>query len=303
MKRPVRILSLVFLGLGIILVLNAFTGLTGFAIVGELAVEASVMIGVAFIVGGIVGLVLSGKVEDTRRRFERGELEKIFFEDEKGNILVNDFKGELNKEGVPYRARASEALEILRKYKGNPDEAEVLQEVLEPYIAAARHQRDSHVGEEIKPNSEVGMADQFLKDWDPNYRPLNGGRVPPIPLDYVGKEYVLVRHYTTRSRADRIEKEGKLGGEGSPKNLDQGRIFLEPASSPVLSQQEFVEKYALSNSHLGEAYVEFLVPADMLEDQINPRHGKKEHYIKATESEKGVPVYRIRSETKKVRKR
>jgi hypothetical protein len=121
---------------------------------------------------------------------------------------------------------------------------------------------------------------------------------PAIPLTAADSLYTRVRHYTTPSRAERIAKERILGGPNAPRKLDQGKVFLEPADWKVLSQQEFVDRYAITDRDLGKAYVEFLVQRDKILKQTNPRNGLQECYILADQTINAERAYRIPSEVK-----
>ena len=89
---------------------------------------------------------------------------------------------------------------------------------------------------------------------------------------------VLVRHYTTNSRAKRIAEEKRLGDEQY--RLDQGKVFVEKASGKKpLSAADFRKKYAITNGKKGSGYVEFNVPRGELGSKINPRTGRTEYFI------------------------
>jgi hypothetical protein len=121
-----------------------------------------------------------------------------------------------------------------------------------------------------------------------------------VPLEDE-KGYTKVRHYTTSSRAEKIASSLQFGGNETPKQLDQGKIFVELASSQPLSQQDFVKRYALSpNAKKGSAYVEFMVPDKDLSSQKCRRTGKPENFLRLN-GQGSNPTYHIKSKIKVVR--
>lgn len=284
-------------GIGILLiivsvVIGFLTSIPTGAVIGPGPVESFWII-LLFMVGVILFA--------TSRQEKSGGLEKLFFKDEKGQVRIIDIMGDLQKEGVPDRMPAEEALKKLREYE-KPDMKDTFVNVFMPYIEVARRQRDKSFGKKIVSGSEEDYADRFLKMWDPKYSPLIHGNIVPIPLDVNIPGYVRLRHYTSSSRADRIASSRKFGGESSPRPLDQGNVFVTLASSPVLSQQDFVKKYVITNNHLGEAYVEFIVPESDLGFQTNSRNGEKEYYVKANGVENQKRVYRVLSDVEVVKR-
>lgn len=111
--------------------------------------------------------------------------------------------------------------------------------------------------------------------------------------DLAAKGYVKVRHYTSSSRAERIAQTKKFGGDAAPRPMDQGKVFVELASDKVLSPQEFIKRYAITNRDLGRAYVEFWVKPEDLSNQTCARNGLKEYIVSAKDVEDGKPVYRL----------
>ncbi|MFH1431281.1 MAG: hypothetical protein ABIG37_02325 [Nanoarchaeota archaeon] len=120
------------------------------------------ILSLVFVVVG-VGVLMNGGLE-----------EKLFFKDKKNVIRINDFLGELVKEGIPtgFLDDAESSLRLmLKKFGKNPEEKKEFQEVvLVDYIKSARYQRDYTDDWPIEPNTERSMADRFLREWDPNYR-------------------------------------------------------------------------------------------------------------------------------------
>jgi len=117
-----------------------------------------------------------------------------------------------------------------------------------------------------------------------------------VPLDSADQAYVRVRHYIGPAKAEDIAQRGQFGGEGH--TLDQGKVFLEPASWKILSPQEFQDRYAITHGNHGTAFIEFLVPRSELESQINDRNGKEEYFVRANSVENDQATYKIASEVK-----
>lgn len=92
--------------------------------------------------------------------------------------------------------------------------------------------------------------------------------------------YMRLRHYTTPTRAENIQKVGYFGGPTCPvAKLDAGRVFVELATDKVLTKEEFAKKYGISNFNTGNAYIEFLALADDLETKENNRTHKEEYVL------------------------
>jgi hypothetical protein len=115
---------------------------------------------------------------------------------------------------------------------------------------------------------------------------------------------VAVRHYTTNSRAQRIAEAHQFGGQGM--TLDQGGVFVERVTGgkkKPLSAADFRRRYAIPAGKKGLGYVEFSVPEGDLEVRKNPRTGRDEYFLRATDSEGGSPVYYVNSRITPVRRR
>ncbi len=112
--------------------------------------------------------------------------------------------------------------------------------------------------------------------------------------EYSGKTgFVLARHYTTESAAAAIVRQRKFGGANCPRRLDQGRVFVD-LDERLLTPQEVAGKYH-TRKGIGEAVVEFFVPAGAVREQIGEWSGRTEHYLVATSCEEGRPAYEIRT--------
>jgi len=122
-----------------------------------------------------------------------------------------------------------------------------------------------------------------------------------IPFDSNDTAYARVRHYTTQSRARKIAEDGQFGGPNAPRPLDQGKVFVEKADGPLLSQQDFANRYAITDKDLGAGCIEFLAPESDLETQICQRNSKLEYFLRAKEMKDGNLIYKVISEIQVVR--
>ncbi len=304
------IVGVLLFAAGILLISLYHTGsISGFAVLdNESAAEILKSPIAAFIVyvSGII-LMLAGSGVVSGKLKVAGLESKLFYKDNEGNVLINDFKNELQQEGIPSGTPAEDALRRMHKYVENdPKLKEMFREIiLKPYIDAARRQRYSLAGDHIKGHPEEAFADRFLKEWDPSYKPLVHKDVVPIELDKVDSDHMIVRHYTNPSRAQKILHTSKFGGATAPRDMDQGKVFIELGSSRILSPQEFLKRYAIppTKKDLGKAYIEFAVPKKDVGSQINPRNGEKEYFLNATHTEHGKKVYEINSEIKVVKRK
>jgi hypothetical protein len=125
-------------------------------------------------------------------------------------------------------------------------------------------------------------------------RPLVGAEERTIPLDGENPNHVRVRHYIGKSKAQDIVQRRQFGGNGH--TLDQGLVFVELATAPVLSSADFITKYAITHGNRGHAYFEFLVRKDEISTKVNPRTGQDEYVVQANGQEDGQGIYKIMSE-------
>ena len=299
-----RIIGGIFLFIGVTILLNSFSGITGFVVFEGTDVKFGFYAAVWFFVSGIL-LFTSTLSAPSYTRHRESRLERLFVKDRKNVVRINDFKGNLINEGLEHLEPAHKALKdignLYRNYKedfGKPEAVKLFRTILEPYIEAARLQIEDHAGQKVVKGTELYFVNKFLRIWDHKYNPLVHERVIPVLDKMEGKGYLRVRHYTTSSRADKINKVKVMGWEGSPRPLDQGKVFVELASNKILSQQEFIERHVINNPHLGESYVEFLVPENDIKAQTNPKNGLKEYYLDANSIHGKNPSYKIYSNVK-----
>lgn len=285
-------LGLILVILGIFIIIVQPFSMTG-AVIDISTTNSRVwfFIGLGAMIGGI-GLFLQATLEQRTTQ-------KLFFRDEKGKVRLNDFVGGFEQEGIPHRTTGKEVLNKLKQYSTDPESKRMFMEIVLPdYVEVAREQLKSLEGKKVEKNSEYDFVNQFLQAWDSEYKPLIHGDIVPISIDSDKKDLIKIRHYTTKSRASKIAKDYKFGGKDSVKPLVQGKIFVELAKDPVLSQQDFIKKYAITNKNIGETYIELLVSKEDISSETSSRTGDKEYFIKANDIERNKRVYNILSEIK-----
>lgn len=84
---------------------------------------------------------------------------------------------------------------------------------------------------------------------------------------------VRVRHYTKKSRKEKILEEGVIVAR------DQNKVFVEEADTDPLSPRDVESSYRLGRGK-GNAYVEFDVEDGELEQQKNAITGKIEYFLR-----------------------
>ena len=165
-KRKVLGFSLVAAGL-FLFVLNPVANLTGFAIAENIASAAGswlYVFGLALMLTGCILFITNPNLE-----------KRLFYTDSRGIVRITDPLGEFIREGISYRElKASEVIKMLRDLWGKTEEDKQLarESILKDYILWARAQRDSSTAFPIPRGSETEMADNFLRDWDPQYQPV-----------------------------------------------------------------------------------------------------------------------------------
>ncbi|MBD3247136.1 hypothetical protein GF378_00765 [Candidatus Pacearchaeota archaeon] len=152
------------------------------------------IVGLALIIGGLV-LFLARKSLETIA----DEPQKLFYEDDSGEIRINDFLGTLSMEKIDTINQSAE--EVLREAEETAEDPEMEQmyseEVFNPvYIRTARYQRDEDKKFPLEKDSIAGMADRFLKTWDSNYTPV----IHPLYREMEHEEYLNPRKGVYDSR-------------------------------------------------------------------------------------------------------
>ncbi|WP_375431376.1 polymorphic toxin-type HINT domain-containing protein [uncultured Friedmanniella sp.] len=82
-----------------------------------------------------------------------------------------------------------------------------------------------------------------------------------------------VRHYTSKSAADKIMEEGRIIAS------DQNKVFVTKAKEKLLGGEEARIRLGLTPGR-GHSVIEFDVPSHRLEKQFNSRQGRVEHFIR-----------------------
>ena len=210
LKKSLFILGIVLLSLGTISVVNSLQTITGLAIYEGLPIKAGWFVGITLLLLGLLSLVGATLVDE--EEIEGGELEKmtnkLFVESKKrgaNTVKLHDPLGNFRSE-IGTKADSSTAYDVIdsltEKYADDKEAREMLQELLGEagYFDVAYHQRDS--APKLKRNTVAHAADEFLSEWDPNYREWTEPSSPLLtytPHEGISKLNNDVGDYDTRN--------------------------------------------------------------------------------------------------------